>query len=61
MPYAFGENLDACRRIDFGPDRQPIGIELLNVSRGVNLRDLPDAEEIGRRLAARGIRVISAV
>jgi len=43
LPYAFGVDLDHARRIDYGADRQPIGIELLNVRRkGVNLDDLPE-------------------
>ena len=43
VPYAFGVNLDHARRIDYGEDRLPIGIELLNVRRkGVNLDDVPE-------------------
>lgn len=59
VPYAFGETLDPDRRIDYGRDRKPIGIELLNVHRGVNVADLPHAEEIARRLRDLGIPVTS--
>jgi len=45
-PYAFGEDLDSQRRIDYAEDRTPIGIELLNVDRGVDLSDLPDAANV---------------
>jgi uncharacterized protein YuzE len=42
LPYAFGVDLDHARHIDYAEDEKPIGIELLNVSRGVNLGDLPE-------------------
>jgi uncharacterized protein YuzE len=42
LPYAFGVDLDHARHIDDAEDEKPIGIELLNVSRGVNLGDLPE-------------------
>ena len=58
--YAFGEDLDTSRRIDYGADQRPIGVELLNVSTGVNLADLPDPDEIARLLAAEGIKVLTA-
>jgi uncharacterized protein YuzE len=59
LPYAFGVDLDHARRIDYAPDHQPIGVELLNVSRGVNLADLPDSTEIERVLRDVGIRVLA--
>lgn len=58
-PYAFGHNLDFERRIDFGPDGKPMGIELLGVSHGVNVDGLPDAEGVERLLLARNIKVLS--
>jgi hypothetical protein len=58
MPYAHGVDLDHSRRVDFGPDGAPIGVELLNVSSGVDLRDIPDGDAIGRLLAEHAIRVL---
>lgn len=60
VPYTFGEDLDTARRIDYGADQRPIGVELLNVSAGVNLADLPDPDEIARLLAAAGVKVLTA-
>ena len=44
-PYVFGKELDDERRIDYATDNTPIGIELLDVSYGVNLTDLPYSQE----------------
>jgi uncharacterized protein YuzE len=55
--FVFGEDLDHARHIDFGADRIPIGVELLNVSRGVNVVDLPDQERIAQLLHQHGIVV----
>lgn len=55
-PYAYGEDLDHERRIDYADDRTPIGIELLAVSKGVDLADLPYPNEVGRVLELAGIR-----
>lgn len=45
-PYAFGHNLDYERRIDYAADEKPMGIELLDVSHGVNVDDLPERAAI---------------
>ncbi len=55
VPYAFGQMLDLDRNIDFGADEQPIGIELLGVSHGVNVAGLPEADEVARLLAENNI------
>ena len=60
LPYAFGEDLDHERRIDYAADRQPIGVELLNVSRGVNVSDLPRATEIEQLLREHNIQTLAA-
>ena len=60
IAYAFGEDLDTERRIDYGADQRPIGVELLNVSHGVNLADLPEPNEIARLLAGAGVKVLTA-
>ncbi len=54
VAYAFGEDLDTARHIDYGADQRPLGVELLNVSAGVNLADLPEPDEIARLLAGAG-------
>jgi uncharacterized protein YuzE len=51
VPFAFNLNLDDGRNISYGPDEQPIGIELLGVSQGVDLTDLPQRAEVARLLA----------
>jgi uncharacterized protein YuzE len=56
LQYAYGEDLDSSRRIDYGLDGQPIGVELLNVSQGVNLADLPERQEIARLLQEQAIQ-----
>ncbi len=43
LPYSFGESVDYRRRVDYAADHQPIGIELLYVSDGVNISDLPSS------------------
>jgi uncharacterized protein YuzE len=56
QPYAFGEDLDDSRRVDFSTDGTPIGVELLNVDLGVNLADLPERGPIEKALADYGIK-----
>ena len=58
-PYAFGEDLDSERRIDYAPDGKPIGIELLNVSHGVNLDGAPQREAVSPLLAQHGIKIVT--
>lgn len=50
--YAYGEDLDPERRIDYDAQGEPIGIEFLNVSKGVNPDDLPYGETVAELLAA---------
>lgn len=56
-PYAYGRDLDDDRRIDYASDDTPIGIELLSVSRGVNVDGLPFADEVAELLERSGIKV----
>jgi hypothetical protein len=44
-------NVDRDRNIDYGPDNLPIGVELLGVSNGVDLTDLPQRADLARLLA----------
>ena len=55
--YAYGKDLDDERRIDFAADNTPIGVELLCVSKGVNLDSLPHIDEIAEILEAKGIKI----
>ena len=59
MPYAYGKDLDDLRRIDFDADGNPRGIELLCVSGGVDVIDLPNSEEIARMLEDKRIKVLA--
>ena len=54
--YAYGRDLDDERRIDYADNGQPVGIELLSVSRGVNLSDLPHADIIAGLLGKSGFK-----
>jgi uncharacterized protein YuzE len=58
-PYAHGKKLDDQRRIDYDSDGDVRGIELLNVSHGVDLHNLPFAAEIGRLLEKRKLKVFA--
>lgn len=51
VPFAFTHNVDLDRNIDYGSDDKPIGVELLGVSQGVDLTDLPCRAQIARLLA----------
>ncbi len=59
LPYAYGEDIDHERRIDYAADGTPIGVELLDVSRGVNLDDLPEQTALGSLLVAHSINVFA--
>ncbi|MGI8856098.1 MAG: DUF2283 domain-containing protein [Thermomicrobiales bacterium] len=50
MQVARTRNLDGSRLIDYADDGEPIGVELLDVSEGVNLDGLPGSEAIARSL-----------
>ena len=56
-PYAYGKDLDDERRIDYASDNTPRGVELLCVSDGVNIDDLPCKDEIVDVLESNGIEV----
>ncbi len=50
-PYAYGNDLDDTKRIDYSADGNPRGIELLCVSRGIDLKGLPMMTEIEKLLS----------
>jgi len=58
--YSYGEELDRERRIDYATDGTPIGVELLCVSTGVDLRDLPKQQEIAELLTKHRIKVLAS-
>lgn len=58
--YAYGEELDPERRIDYSADGKPIGVELLCVSSGVDLRNLPEQDAISELLSRRRIKVLAS-
>lgn len=57
VDQAFGLHLDDSRYVDYGEDNQPIGVEFLQVSRGVNLDEVPERDAVGRLLAKHKIKV----
>jgi uncharacterized protein YuzE len=58
-PYAYGKDLDDDRRIDFAADNTPMGIELLDVSKGVNLDNFPEQDEITKCLRKYNIKIFA--
>ena len=44
--YDHGYDLDDDRRIDYDKNNVPIGVEILSVSHGVDLRGLPYSQEL---------------
>ena len=58
--FAYTVDLDHRRHIDLDASGRPIGVELLNVSKGVRLADLPRADELARELERAGIKVLVA-
>jgi uncharacterized protein YuzE len=55
VPWDHKDILDDYRNVDYGPDGEPNGVELLYVSDGVNLDGLPRRDVIERLLAERHI------
>jgi uncharacterized protein YuzE len=55
-PYAYGEDLDDERRIDYASDNTPMGVELLCTSKGVNLEGLPYVSKIAKAVENKGIK-----
>lgn len=60
-PYAYGKDLDDERRIDYATNNTPVGVELLNVSKGVNLDGLPRVDEIAEAIEAKGIKIYEMI
>lgn len=49
-PYAYGVELDTERRIDYAHDGTPIGIEVLCASQGVDMANLPMADQLAPKV-----------
>ena len=58
LPYAFGEDIDHERRIDYAADGEPIGIEILCASEGVETHDLPDEDAVSRLVEEHHFKVL---
>jgi uncharacterized protein YuzE len=56
-PFGCTKELDNLRRVDYDIEGNPSGIELLGVSSGVNLCDLPNKNEITPLIEKQKIRV----
>src|SRR5437016_11853373 len=56
--YAETRELDSRRLLDIAADGTVLSVELLDVSDGVDVRDLPAANEIATALQRQGLRVI---
>ncbi len=56
-PVSYTKSLDDSRYIDFDAENNPIGIELLNVSSGVTVGELPFAGPLARILENSDIKV----
>jgi uncharacterized protein YuzE len=48
LPYAFGEDIDHERRIDYAENGEPIGIEILCASDGIDTHGLPHEDAVSR-------------
>jgi uncharacterized protein YuzE len=56
--YGHGQSLDDNRVVDYSPSGEPVGVKLLNVSRGVDVDGLPEADTIGKLLEAHHITTV---
>lgn len=59
LPHAYSKELDETRFIDYAKDGIEIGVELLYVSGGVDVSDLPYQSEIEKLLEKHGIKVFA--
>ncbi len=58
-PFAYNKVLDDRRVIDCAEDGHAIGVEFLNVSHGVDVRDVPEQAAIGRMLEEHNVKVFA--
>jgi uncharacterized protein YuzE len=55
--FAETRELDPWRLIDVDPEGTPLRVELLTVSRGVDITDLPEAKQVAEALQHAGIAI----
>ena len=58
-PVSYTKEIDNNRNIDFAYDDTPVGIELLSVSDGVDLSDLPERESVEKAAELLGLKVLA--
>ena len=59
LPHAYSKEIDDARFIDYAEDSTVIGIELLYVSGGVDVSDLPYAPQIAELIEKHNIKVFA--
>jgi len=59
LPYAFGEDLDPERRIDYAESGQPVGIEILCASHGVDTNGRPEQDAVRRLIEENSFKVFA--
>ncbi len=59
LPYAVGEDLDHERRIDYAANGEPVGIEILGVSEGIDTHGLPHETAISRLAKEHALKVFA--
>jgi len=59
LPYAYGEDIDHERRIDYAANGQPVGIEILGVSEGIDTHGLPHETAISRLAKEHAFKVFA--
>jgi len=55
--WAYTRNLDDTRNIDYSVKGQPIGVEWLCVTSGIDLSGVPQADAIGKLLHEKSFKV----
>jgi hypothetical protein len=60
LPFKTCVIMDDARVIDFAPGPVPIGIELLGVSRGIDVRGLPEEQAVAALLRQAGFTIRAA-
>jgi len=58
LPYAYSQEIDETRFVDYAEDGTVIGIELLYVSGGVDTCDLPYEAEVARLLEEHDVKLL---
>ena len=59
LPVSYTKELDDNRYIDYAEDGTPVGIDLLGVSEGVDLADLPETATFVRVLEELKLKVFA--